>query len=155
MRPHPRIRKTIKWGGALVVLLSLACWVGSAWVWVDYVGDRALVMLDFGRVSLTVYGDDQDPDGPGWYVRVAGPQHRGRFAWGFERINPWRDAVRYYCPLWVPVMLCACPTAFAWWRDRRWRAAGHCPGCRYNLSGLPAGAVCPECGAPPVVASSA
>jgi hypothetical protein len=30
MKPHPRIRKTIKWGGAAVTLLLVVVWIASA-----------------------------------------------------------------------------------------------------------------------------
>ena len=29
MKPHPRVRKTIKWGGAVVTVLLLLVWFGS------------------------------------------------------------------------------------------------------------------------------
>ena len=31
MKPHPRIRKTIKWGGAAVTVLLVVVWIGSGW----------------------------------------------------------------------------------------------------------------------------
>ena len=31
MKPHPRIRKTIKWGGAAVPTLTGAVWIGGGW----------------------------------------------------------------------------------------------------------------------------
>src|SRR4051812_37657088 len=31
MKPHPRIRKTIKWGGAVLTVLLVALWIGSGW----------------------------------------------------------------------------------------------------------------------------
>ncbi len=31
MKPHPRIRKTIKWGGAVVTVLLVVVWGGSGW----------------------------------------------------------------------------------------------------------------------------
>jgi hypothetical protein len=36
MRPHPRIRKTIKWGGAAVTVLLVVVWIGSGWWYVEY-----------------------------------------------------------------------------------------------------------------------
>ena len=32
MKPHPRIRKTIKWGGAAATVLLVVVWIGSGWV---------------------------------------------------------------------------------------------------------------------------
>ena len=37
MKPHPRIRKTIKWGGAAVTVLLVVVWVGSGWLSVGWV----------------------------------------------------------------------------------------------------------------------
>lgn len=52
-------------------------------------------------------------------------------------------------PLWSILAVVAAPTAWFWYRDRRsLRRAevGCCPACGYDLAGLGAGAVCPECG---------
>jgi len=46
-------------------------------------------------------------------------------------------------------LLSAAITAVAWRLDtlaRRRADRTHCPRCRYDRSGLAAGAVCPECG---------
>jgi hypothetical protein len=47
-------------------------------------------------------------------------------------------------PLWVPLIVLAAPTSWAWHADRR--RPGACPRCRYELTGNTTG-VCPECGA--------
>jgi len=47
-------------------------------------------------------------------------------------------------PLWLPLALLTPPTLLAW-RPRRPTPPGHCPRCRYNLTGNTTG-VCPECG---------
>src|SRR5438045_122692 len=31
MKPHPRIRKAIKWGGAAVTVFFVVVWIGSGW----------------------------------------------------------------------------------------------------------------------------
>jgi hypothetical protein len=31
MKPHPRIRKTIKWGGAAVTVLLVVLWIAGGW----------------------------------------------------------------------------------------------------------------------------
>ena len=48
-------------------------------------------------------------------------------------------------PLWIPLVVVAIPTGFLWRRERRRTPPGHCPHCRYNLTGNVSG-VCPECG---------
>jgi hypothetical protein len=52
-------------------------------------------------------------------------------------------------PLWIPAALLAALALPMWWsvlHRRRAARAGTCPRCRYDLSGLPPGAPCPECG---------
>ena len=54
---------------------------------------------------------------------------------------------RWILPLWMPLALFALVFWFVWriGRQRRQAAlAGHCPTCRYDLTGLDG--VCPECG---------
>ena len=31
VKPHPRIRKMVKWGGAVASVLLMGAWVGSVW----------------------------------------------------------------------------------------------------------------------------
>lgn len=53
-------------------------------------------------------------------------------------------------PLYVPLILLAGASAAAWAaqsRAARRARLGLCPKCRYDRAGLPAGVVCPECGA--------
>ena len=47
-------------------------------------------------------------------------------------------------PGWIPLGIFAIPTVLTWRGDRR-PPPGHCPRCRYNLTGNTTG-VCPECG---------
>jgi hypothetical protein len=56
-----------------------------------------------------------------------------------------------YVPLWLPLLSFAVPTAFLWWRDRRY-PPGHCQTCGYNLTGNVSG-ICPECGTAVVLVS--
>lgn len=48
-------------------------------------------------------------------------------------------------PMWA-IGLAAAGTGVLAWRRARWVRPGHCPRCGYDLTGLAACAVCPECG---------
>ena len=45
MKPHPRIRKTLKWGGALGTALLVAVWGGGA-------GRKGLISPNLGCCAL-------------------------------------------------------------------------------------------------------
>jgi len=47
-------------------------------------------------------------------------------------------------PIWLILTVLIMPTAFLWWRDRRY-PRGHCQYCGYDLTGNVSGR-CPECG---------
>jgi hypothetical protein len=57
--------------------------------------------------------------------------------------------------LWPLLLAPATVCMLGWWRGWHRHRPGHCPSCRYDLSGLPPGSPCPECAAapPPVVKS--
>jgi len=52
MKPHPRIRKTIKWGGAAVTVLLVVAWVGSATRGLTAYYGRVTVNIDNRLMSL-------------------------------------------------------------------------------------------------------
>ncbi len=57
-------------------------------------------------------------------------------------------------PIWIVVVPTIAFTVSVWRLDtlaRRRLRIGHCPTCNYNRHGIPAQAVCPECGALPDV----
>jgi len=147
MRPHPRIRKTIKWGGLVVAVAIASLWGFSLRV---HLRGEALC----GYMTSFAHG----------HCRVShlvpSPVHQTHFtynvmnvplrpAWGFEyyaQDSYW--SARF--PLWLPFLLVAIPTALAWRLDtlatRRARV-GMCPKCSYPRTGLAPSSPCPECGA--------
>jgi hypothetical protein len=154
--PHARrtprlstaLRKTVKWGGAVATLVLVVAWIGSTKAWVEWVGPR-------GRhvgVMSGVIGVSQDTKGlydtraPGFYAEFEDAD----MEWWFYKSPPatfWEFDV----PLWFPALLCLLPTAYAWRVEavlRRRARASLCPACGYDRAGLPADAVCPECGTP-------
>lgn len=157
MRPHPRIRKTIKWGGAGAAVLFLGAWIASIWLclvwifWAPLIPGKVHIVIRDGIVFLihTTRPDDLRPDSlePGLRVWKGDPEMP--FNWGFDYYASTYEQI-VVIPLWCPAMISLAVFAFVWRLDgrgaRRIRR-GHCPTCNYNLSGLPPGAPCPECGA--------
>ncbi|HVU63697.1 MAG TPA: hypothetical protein VHC70_06960 [Phycisphaerales bacterium] len=151
MRPHPRIRKTIKWGGAAVTLLLVVVWVRSEYVIDGYSWRHGDIHTEAGALHLlycpkgwSVSGLRHDPV----YDPPAPPD------WG------WRSEARvlsqlWVLPLWMPATLAFGAASTAWRLDTlaRRRACGGltlCPKCNYDRAGIAADAKCPECGALPV-----
>jgi hypothetical protein len=160
MRPHPRIRKTAKWGGAIATALLVGVWIGSAW-WILWWGSGEMneAAIASGRLY---FRRESSPSGAisfpkGWSLRSAGHASMdwsyekgsgGTLNFGSRRIEITDTRI----PLWIPVCIMLIPTVAAWRLDviARRRAMPHlCTKCRYDRTGLAPGAVCPECGAVP------
>jgi hypothetical protein len=141
MKPHPRIRKTIKWGGAAVTLLLVAAWIGSGWREVGWVSRSGRgVSVGAGVLAFT----DSPPSAVGWWTQ---PERQPR-EWWFRSFSigtfKWR-----YVPLWLPTVGLFVGTTIAWRLDVRARHIARlnlCPKCHYYRAGLAAEAKCPECG---------
>lgn len=153
MTPHPRIRKTIKWGGAVVSAVLFVAWIGSGWRqvgWVTTLGNW--VILHRGRVFLAwqdMVMPSHFPHGAVWRPEW------GPFTWtfSFEIGNP---GSFLYVPLWAPLAVALAFTAAAWRYDSRARRREFphlCTKCTYDRAGLAPGTVCPECGAAALSAS--
>lgn len=167
MKPHPRIRKTVKWGGAAISVLLCAVWVGTAWWSVLWIGGglgleagAGAIIVIWPRAEVWVIDAPRESFGP--YRLIWGP--RSDFplppdAWHW--LPDW-DAEpmpgsfegrvgRCWCalPLWMLMIVFAACSAGAFARDaaiaRRVRQL-RCVKCKYDLTGLAAAAVCPECG---------
>jgi hypothetical protein len=146
MKPHPRIRKTIKWGGAAVTLLLIVVWIGSALHgsgWLAVTG--SFFWIERGHF---VFGFDHsyaDSDIKGW--RFVPAEQPWGWWWNLESApGTWVLTT----PLWFPALLCLSVAGVAWRLDtlaRRRVRLNLCPKCNYDRAGIAKDAVCPECGA--------
>lgn len=148
MKPHPRIRKAMKWGGAAVTSLVVVVWIGSAWLcawWIPRV--QTSVGIANGCVVASDYAD--------WAGVLLGPRGmsiaaaRGPFCWGLKYETD-LTSTNLIIPLWPACLMVGLATCAAWHLDtlaRRRERVGRCPKCNYDRAGPTAGAVCPECGA--------
>jgi hypothetical protein len=148
VKPHPRIRTTVKWGGAAVTVLLAGVWVGSGWqsyLWIDMNSPMHGYALESG--SLSVLGPNR---------AFVHSQYRGWVAHRHVFVMNWRVGTRmvssweaWSIPLWIFVLPVAVASGAAWHLDTRARRRAKldlCPKCGYNRTGLTPGAVCPECG---------
>ncbi len=153
MKPHPRIRKTIKWGGAVVTVLLGVVWIGSLWWLANHTSP-------FGN-------SEQVGCGAVWIVRSHSPnagiasaifqvrRHSEQPVWTPVWGSHGMPGGWYLrLPLWLPMTFLVAITLAAWRVDtlaRRRARLNLCPKCNYDRTGLRggAGAVCPECGALP------
>ena len=153
MRPHPRIRKTIKWGGLVlsVVLATLAFWTtGRVWRY-QHVRGLRVHSYYFGHGAARYYRQSATGRGflpshyTGWSTWAL--PKRGMM-WWFD--NAGSDPIRIIVvPFWVPAAACLIASALAWRLDTlatRRAKLGMCPKCSYSRTGLAASAPCPECG---------
>ncbi len=146
MRPHPKIRKTVKWGGAAVSALLLVAWIGSVWCSVSWYSPRAdFVGVCWGCVSVGQFQYAIAPGASGLNCCLVLPQ---RLDWW---VTTFRDRAKWaiYLPLWPPLALSALATVAACCLDflaRRRAKLGACLKCNYSRTGLAPNTVCPECG---------
>jgi hypothetical protein len=162
MRPHPRIRKTVKWGGAVVTVLLAAVWIGSAWWSLTYWRLRAhantkLFEVEGGLVRAEFAAGTLDPEDFDAVTEWRLWRYRDRMRWWWPRVHGTRygrlrTEYSLCVPLWAPASISAIAlitaTAFDMAARRRARL-NLCPNCGYDRTGRAASAKCPECGAAP------
>jgi hypothetical protein len=154
VNPHPRVRKTVKWGGTVVCALLAVVWIGSVWWYVGWWRESGTVIgAGTGGVGFDQILDPLGlPESPG----IQSGSHPRLLHWWFHWENsPSERSV--FIPIWAVAILLAMPTAAAWRLDtlaRRRTLPNHCPTCNYDRTGVPAGSPCPECGSPSVPTSA-
>ena len=162
MNPHPRIRKTVKWGGAAVTVLLVVVWVGSCWKWRQNVtiGSTTLETAT-GFVIVGYMGEIDLIDRSGVFTWPKNPPRLviGPFEvyWWFWSWGTGTSYWRVLIPLWLPTVPALAATVYLWRRDARLRSRSVlnlCPKCSYDRTGLAPDATCPECGSSPGSARS-
>ncbi len=143
MKRRGRVRRVAKWALVGFSLLLTLVWLWSLERGAIYRMASPPGVVEIGVVQGAWFATSFDycdlPTHFEWFVRDRRMEHywlpRSFSASGF-----WSGVL----PGWIPVALCALPTAWLWWRDRR-PQPGQCA-CGYDLAGLAPGAACPECG---------
>jgi len=128
------LRRVVMWTARVVLVVSVAGWVASLHYWEWNAGPRAIVRLAVGE--LRVLGGEEKATR--WRDKVTGVQVL-RFPSG----TSWEVVL----PLWIPTAAATSAhvaTYFVSRRSRRWRCAGRCSACGYDLTGITG--PCPECG---------
>ena len=151
MKPHPRIRKTIKWGGGAVTVLLAVLWLWSktlqfSWIPAGGFGiemAHGCLLLD---IPCSYRARDHHP-----------PSLRVESAYWFTRRDWWKPRwdsdgwwTRVLIPIWLPAVVMCSAAMTAWRLDtvaRRRARVGHCTKCGYDRAGIAGDAKCPECGA--------
>lgn len=149
------IRRFIKWAGLLLTGLLTIIWVGSLWFYASYRFEHTRWIVVAGRFQiesdLTLFG------GPGewhrWqfdYLKMNSLPRTMYWRFDYSPADGFGSIPRIWIPLWSFVLLAGVPTGVLFTRDalarRRLSMQGKCPSCKFDLTGLPANALCPECG---------
>jgi hypothetical protein len=157
MKPHPRIRKTIKWGGAAVTVLLAGLLITSRWWNYDWSWGPLTAYSFSGSLGLNHRSSPGAGDSTYYGFSITPYLHRGIDWWsapicgdytlmnGLHRSTGWRLQV----PTLLPFSMTFTVTMYCWlseWFARRRARLNLCPKCNYDRAGIGAGAVCPECG---------
>jgi hypothetical protein len=152
MKPHPKLRKTIKWGGAAVTVVLMVVWIGSRWWQAYWLGNQGgFFDIARGSIRFGVWQVGTPFFSPGLTISRIGLTN---FNWCFsvqQSAPNWAIQI----PLWAFVGLVGTAAAAAWRFDtlaRRLARLNLCPKCNYDRAGIGAGAACPECGDRPTAA---
>jgi len=151
MRTYTAIRKSVKWSGALGVVLLVAVWGASGWLsarWspsstMELTCHQGMFSVNTGTALLALPSTASSIE-----IQWGRP---ATFFWRFRSFEA-ANLNEKNIPLWWVGVLIFIPTALAWQSDRRATSRariGHCPACDYDRHGLSSSAACPECGSSP------
>ena len=146
MKPHPKIRKTIKWGGAVVTVLLVVVWIGSGWWALGWrVNSAFSASIAAGEIQIVNWKIN------GRSARWECSPHPFYLGSRFRFNSPAPPVGTYWSlPIWSACAMACAASASAWRLDtlaRRRAKLNLCAKCHYARTGLAVGAVCPECGA--------
>jgi hypothetical protein len=155
MKPHPRIRMTIKWGSAAAIPLLMLVWIGSAWRGTYWISPGGFVAgIDGGLVSVqqcsplawttmggkaalaNALGAPRDSEMVLWYHSTE-----------TDTLLRWSVAFPAWELLLPPLLILCLARHLDSIALRRAARLNRCPKCNYDRAGIAADAVCPECGA--------
>ncbi len=153
MRPHPRIRKVVKWGGlALAIALVVAVAMSrTTYHSAEHHSVRSVHSLTVTAGTLNYTTITTPPLQPNLFDTIVW----SKLPLPVPQLHWWFDWTRtrtytFVCiPLWPPALVCFAASALAWRLDTlttRRERHGACPSCGYDRSGLALPAPCPECG---------
>jgi len=149
MKPHPRIRKTIKWGrrGWGNGAAGGGVWIGSGWWALQLSGYRQKAVIAGGRA----FAPSRLWESPNERRSIS---CSGKDATPIKFLS-WRLGWEHECPLWalvIPALLCNRVPPWRLDAPRRHARAlaprlNLCPKCSYDRAGDCGGMrKCPECG---------
>lgn len=163
--PSSRCRRVVKWSSGAISVLILATWVVSL-LWCFSWNSRRQIFILGGILRIELHALSQaefDQRTSNWPKNIPMPRtlqihkvtsamsstHKFGFRLPLTHTRYWNNG-RFYSwavqiPLWIPLLLTILPTAWIWYSDRRRVQPGHCPRCRYDLTGNTSG-ICSECG---------
>ena len=154
MKSHPRIRKTIKWGGAAVTVMLAVVWIfGACTYFVCFCKAGAYISMSRGQFCVMRCTPDSNLVHREDNLRWLPLPIQWNFYWSHSPAKAFTSSWTLAVPLWAPVALVLPVTVFAWRLDtlaRRRARLNLCPKCNYDRAGLASkDAKCPECGAAP------
>jgi len=153
MRPHPRIRKTIMWGGiclAVVCVALIALTPNRGWgVFRTTQTHAQSLRITEGAMVWDVTTFSRPAPTEQTYTHMfADRLPTSKVRWWFYPQSV-RAGWRRDLPLWMPALASLIAAGFAWRLDtlaRRRERMNACPSCGYDRTGLAPSSPCPECG---------
>ena len=148
------VRRVIVTAATCLLCVSAAAWIASYWQIEYSTKSGAVYALECGAVFASNSGSSVTP---GWSCKSIDLAALSRtrlwpsyhFLHYYRDWSRWRYRVEF--PLWIPLAAGLSPLCIQRLiraLPKRRTRQSVCRRCRYDLSGLPVGAKCPECGTP-------